>query len=218
MGSFVWWPPRGRFWRLKIQLSYEISPAYESNSERITENSSSQMPARCEIPMNRKFLFFTFLFFFFCSIAVAQGEPQKREFNIFAIVKDSQASILEGYVSDQPDEVTVLSKDNQEKNIPLQYIESITLEKYTDAGSSRLDPYQEAKYSVRLRNSQEIYTLQKKYTFSLNTNVGVVTRSISPVINDIISKDLSRNPDQKSGEDKPLIEDKSIIFSLEFKF
>ncbi len=216
MGSFFWWPPRGRFWRLKIQFSYEISPAYEFNGERIAENSSSQVPAGCKIPMNRKFLFFTF--FFFCSIAVAQGEPQKREFNIYAIVKDSQASILEGYVSDQPDEVTVLSKDNQEKNIPLQYIESITLEKYTDAGSSRLDPYQEAKYSVRLRNSQEIYTLQKKYTFSLNTNVGVVTRSISPVINDIISKDLSRNPDQKSGEDKPLIEDKSIIFSLEFKF
>jgi hypothetical protein len=177
------------------------------------------MPAGCEIPMNRKFLLFAFLFFFFCPMALAQNEPQKKELNIFAIVKDSQDAILEGYVSALPDEVAVSSTDNQEKKIPSLYIKSITLEKYTDVGAARLDPYQEARYSVRLKNSQEIYTLQQKYTISLNTNVGVVTRSIDPqIINNIISKDLSGTQNQKSGEDKPLIEDKSIIFSLEFKF
>jgi hypothetical protein len=172
-----------------------------------------------DISMNRKYLLFTFLFFFFSSIALAQDEQQMKELNIRAIVKDSQDSILEGYVSALPEEVTVSSKDNQEKKIPSKYIKSITLEKSTDLGSSRLDPRQEAKYSVRVENSQEIYTLQKKYTFSLNTNVGVVTRSIDPeVISNIISKDLSGASKQKSAEDKSLIEDKSVIFSLEFKF
>lgn len=169
--------------------------------------------------MNRNFLLFTFFFFFFCSIALAQNEPQKKELNIFASVKDSQNSILEGYVSALPDEVTVSSKDNQEKKIPSKYIKSITLEKYPDVGSARLDPKQEAKYSVRLQNSQEIYTLKKKYIFSLNTNVGIVTRSIDPeMINNVLSKDPASTTKQKSVEDKSLLEDKSIIFSLEFKF
>ena len=171
------------------------------------------------MPMKRNFLFFTFLFFFFCSIALAQNEPQKEELNIFAIVKDSQDSILEGYISAQPYDVTVSSKDNQEKKIPSKYIKSITLEKIKEAGSASLDPRQEARYSVRLENSQEIYTLRKKYTFSLNTNVGVVTRSIDPeMINNINSKDFSSLLTQKSGDDKSLIQDKSIIFSLEFRF
>ena len=70
-----------------------------------------------------------------------------------------------------------------------------------------------------MENDQEIYTLRKKYTFSLNTNVGVVTRSIDPeMINSIVSKDLFSAPKQKSADDKSLIVDRSIIFSLEFKF
>ena len=169
--------------------------------------------------MNRNFLLFTIPFFFICSIALAQNEPKKKELNIFAIVKDSQDSVLEGYISNQPYEVTVSSKDNQEKKIPSKYIKSITLEKISEVGPVSLDPKQEAKYSVRLENSQEIYTLRKKYTFSLNTNVGVVTRNIDPeIINNIISKDLSSSPTQTSVADKPFIQDKIIIFSLEFKF
>ena len=169
--------------------------------------------------MNRNFLLFTIPFFFICSIALAQNEPQKKELNIYAIVKDSQDSVLEGYISNQPYEVTVSSKDNQEKKIPSKYIKSITLEKISEVGPTSLDPKQGAKYSVRLENSQEIYTLRKKYTFSLNTNVGVVTRSIDPeIINNIISKDLSSSPTQTSVADKPFIQDKIIIFSLEFKF
>jgi hypothetical protein len=169
--------------------------------------------------MNRYFLLLAFLFFFFCSIALAQSEPQKKKLDIFAIVKDSQDSILEGYISDLPDEVTVSSKDNQEHKISSKYIKSITLEKIPGVGPTSHDPKHEATYSVRLENSQEIYTLLQKYTFSLKTNVGVVTRSIDPeMINNIISKDHSSIPKQKSVSDKPLIQDKSIIFSLEFVF
>jgi hypothetical protein len=70
-----------------------------------------------------------------------------------------------------------------------------------------------------LENSQEIYTLKQKYTFNLNTHMGVVTRSIDPdVIQNIISRDLSNTPNRKSVEDRSLIQDKSVIFSLEFKF
>ncbi len=168
---------------------------------------------------NWKIFHFTVLFFFICTIAFAQDKQQKEGLNTFAIVKDSQNSLLEGYVSDRPDEVTVSSGDNREKKVPSKYIKSITLEKSPDIGSARLDPGQEAKYSVRLENDQEIYTLRKKYTFSLNTNVGVVTRSIDPeMINSIVSKDLFSAPKQKSADDKSLIVDRSIIFSLEFKF
>ncbi len=169
--------------------------------------------------MNRNFLLFTIPFFFICSIALAQKEPQNKELNSYAIVKDSKDSILEGYISNQPYEVTVFSKDNQEEKIPSKYIKSITLEKISEVGPASLNPKQEAKYFVRLENSQEIYTLRKKYTFSLNTNLGVVTRSIDPeIINNIISKDGSSISTQTSIADKPLIQDKSIIFSLEFKF
>ena len=168
---------------------------------------------------NRKFFLFTVLFCFFCTIALAQDKPQKEGLNTFAIVKDSQNSLLEGYVSDRPDEVAVTTEDNREKKVPSKYIQSITLEKSPDFGSARLDPRQEAKYSVRLENDQEIYTLREKYTFDLNTNVGVVTRSIDPeMISSIVSRDLLSAAKQKSADDKSLIADRSIIFSLEFKF
>ena len=171
-----------------------------------------------DISVNRIFLLSAFLLFFFCSVALAGNEPQTKELNIRAIVKDSQDSILEGHVSDLPDEVTVTSGDNREKKIPSKYIKSITLEKNTELGS-RLDPKPKNRYSVQVENSQEIYTLQKKYTFSLNTRLGVVTRSIDPeIINNVIGKDLSGASNPDASDDKSLIEDKSVIFSLEFKF
>ncbi len=170
--------------------------------------------------MRRKILFFIFLFLFPCSIALAQSEEQKgepkEEPNILAVIKDAQGGVLEGYLRPQSEDVTVSSKDNEEKKIPAKYIKSITLEKIKEEGPARIDPKQENKYSVRVENSQEIYTLSKKYTFSLNTNVGVVTKSIDPeMINRFISKDASAAETQK---DKGFILDKSVIFSLEFKF
>ncbi len=170
--------------------------------------------------MRRKFFFLTLIFFFSYSFAFGQAEDQgepKDKPNIFAVVKDEQGDILEGYLHSQPEDVTVTSRDNQEKTIPSKYIKSITLEKVKPVGPPNLDPKQETKYSVRVENSQEIYTLRKKYTFSLNTNVGVVTKSIDPeAINSILSRDASQAT--RTDKDKPLFEDKSIIFSLEFKF
>jgi hypothetical protein len=174
--------------------------------------------AGVDLLMRRDFLFFIFLFFLSSSIVFAQSGEQKGEPNIFAIVKDAQGSILEGYLRAQPEEVTVFSKDNQEKKIPSKYIKSITLEKIKAEGPLA-DPKQEARYSVRLQNSQEIYTLREKYTFSLNTRIGVVTRTIDPdVIHDLFSKDASETQTIKSDRDEPFIQDKSIVFSLELKF
>jgi CRISPR/Cas system-associated protein Cas7 (RAMP superfamily) len=172
--------------------------------------------------MRRKFFFLILIFFFSYSLAFGQTDDpgeQKDKPNIFAVVKDEQGDILEGYLHSQPEDVTVTSRDNQEKIIPSKYIKSITLEKVKPVGPPNLDPKQETKYSVRLENSQEIYTLRKKYTFSLNTNVGVVTKSIDPeTINSVLSRDASQSQATGTDKDKSFIQDKSIIFSLEFKF
>lgn len=134
---------------------------------------------------------------------------------IYAIMKDERGEIIEGFLRSGLEEILVQTKDNQEKLIPIKYIKSITLEK-----TKGLLPGEEAKkeatYTVRLENSQEIYTLKKKYTFSLNTNVGLVTKTIDPeMINRILTKDSSSG---KGENEKPFIQEKSIIFSLEFKF
>ena len=169
--------------------------------------------------MGRKFFFLIWIFFLSYSLASGQTDEQKDQPNIFAIVKDGEGDTLEGYLRSQSEEVTVSSKDKQEKIIPSKYIKSITLEKIKEEGPATLDPKLESRYSVRLENSQEIYTLRKKYTFSLNTNVGVVTKSIDPeIINSVISKDASQAQATRTDKEKPLLQDKSIVFSLEFKF
>ena len=49
--------------------------------------------------------------------------------------------------------------------------------------------------------------------------MGVVTKTIDPeMINSLISKDASQAQGLKADKDKPFIQDKSIVFSLEFKF
>ncbi len=167
--------------------------------------------------MRRKFFFFTLIFLLSYSLALGQTDEEKDKPNIFTIVKDEQGDILEGYLRSQPEEITVSSKDDQEKIIPSKYVKSITLEKIKQEGPASVDPKLEVRYSVRLENSQEIYTLRKKFTFSLNTNVGVITKSIDPeMINSILSKDASQAT--RMDKDKSLIQDKSIVFSLEFKF
>ena len=169
--------------------------------------------------MIRKFLLLFFLFFLSSAFAFAQNEAQKEGPDIFAVVKDAKGDILEGYLRAQPEKVTVSSQDNQEKMTPLKYIKSITLEKIKEERPAGLDPKQEARYSVRLENSQEIYALRKKYAFSFNTNVGVVTRSIDPeAINQILSRDILQGQALNPDQDYPFIQGESIVFSLEFKF
>jgi hypothetical protein len=58
--------------------------------------------------------------------------------------------------------------------------------------------------------------LRKKYTFSLSTSLGLVTQTIDPEIGNFFQKDSASAA--KPQGDKPFIRDKSVIFSLEFKF
>lgn len=155
-------------------------------------------------------------FFLLSSVALAQGPALEEKKGIYAIVKDGQGETVEGYLRLSTDELAVRSKGNQEKTIPVKYIKSITLEKTKDEAPGE-DPKREATYTIRLENSQEIYTLHKKYTFSLNTNLGLVTKTIDPdKVNSLFSKDASQSA--KVDDGKPFFQDKSIIFSLEFKF
>ena len=155
-------------------------------------------------------------FFLLSSVALAQGPAPEEKKGIYAIVKDGQGETVEGYLRLSTDELAVRSKENQEKTVPVKYIKSITLEKTKDEAPGE-DPKREATYTIRLENSQEIYTLHKKYTFSLNTNLGLVTKTIDPdKINSLFSKDASQSA--KVDDGKPFFQDKSIIFSLEFKF
>jgi hypothetical protein len=106
----------------------------------------------------------------------------------------------------------VRSPDNQERTIPAKYIKSITLEKETDEITKK-----ELTYRVRVENSQEIYTLGKKYTFSLNTNLGLVTKTIDPdTVNVWLAKESAQGV--KGDPGKTFIQDKSVVFSLELKF
>ena len=62
----------------------------------------------------------------------------------------------------------------------MSIIESIKVEKI-QAGLPEVEKLgRESYYSVRLQNSQEILTLEEKYTISLNTSVGVVTKNLDP--------------------------------------
>ncbi|HVN08677.1 MAG TPA: hypothetical protein VMV61_06880, partial [Patescibacteria group bacterium] len=128
----------------------------------------------------------------------------------------AKGETIEGFLHLGSDELTVQTKENQEKTIPVKYIKSIALEKTPDPVPGG-DPKRGITYSVHVENSQEIYTLHKKYTFSLNTNLGMVTKTIDPEqVNRLFSKDPA--PGSSTGDGKSFIQDQSVIFSLEFKF
>ncbi len=151
------------------------------------------------------------------AILLAQPTVLQENENIYAIVKDIQGNRLEGYLQLYPKEVTVSTQDNKEKSIPLKMIESIKLEKVKEGlpGADKLGG--ESHYSVRLQNSQEIFTLQKKYTFSLTSTVGVVTKNIDPeAVRNSSQKDSPTASKPESSQ--PFFRDKSAILSLEIKF
>jgi hypothetical protein len=148
--------------------------------------------------------------------AWAETEGKSEVPDVMAMIKDGKGEVLEGYLRFRSEEVTVSTKDNQEKAIPAKYIKSITLEKVKEETPGK-DPRLEVRYSLRVENSQEIYTLKKKYTFSLNTNLGMVTKTIDPeVINNYLFKETSQTG--KLEKEEPLIQDKSIVLSVEFKY
>jgi hypothetical protein len=153
-------------------------------------------------------LLLAIIFFFFCSAAIAQEQVPPDKKPIRVIVKDASGEKIEGDLSNYLEEITVSTKENQEKSVPLKAIESIKVEKVPQGIPGAGPMTGEEFYSVRLENSQEIYTLEKKFTLKLNTNVGVLTKTLDPA-------QLSNDP---SSDNKPFIRDKSVIFSLEFKF
>ncbi len=151
------------------------------------------------------------------AVTVAESQILKDEQSIYAIIKDSQGDRVEGLLRLNPSEITVTTRDNKEKAVPLKIIESIKLEKMTGAIPGADQPGAESYYSVRLQNSQEIFRLRNKYTVILNTKAGVLTRTIDPeTIQDSPSKEPS--PSVKSETSRPFLRDKSIILSLEIKF
>jgi hypothetical protein len=167
--------------------------------------------------MRFKSFLFTLVFLLFPTLSLSQTGILQGKEGVYAIFEDFRGERLEGYLRSYPEELTVSTKDNQEKTVPLKYIESIKLEKVYGSLPGTEQMGGEAYYSVRLQNSQEIFTLRHKYTFSLATGIGLVTRTIDPDRVQSFSRQDSF-PATQSQSDQPFIRDKSVVFSLEFKF
>ena len=151
------------------------------------------------------------------AILLAESALLPDNEHIYVIVKDMQGNTLDGYLLLYPEEVTVSTEDNKEKSIPMSIIESIQVEKKQGGLPAVENLGRESYYSVRLQNSQEILTLQEKYTLRFNTSVGVVTKNLDPEAIKHSSERDSTLAD-KPESDEPLIRDQSVILSLEFKF
>lgn len=160
--------------------------------------------------MGPKFFFLTLVFLLAPAITLAQTQvPQGKE-TIYAIIKDAQGERVEGYLRFYPEELTVSTKDNQEKSIPLKLIQSIKLERVHGGIPGAELPGGESYYSVRVQNSQDLFTLNKKYTFTLNTSLGLVTKTLDP--------ETAHRSSGRSLTEQPFIRDEGVVFSLDFKF
>ena len=164
-----------------------------------------------------KFAFLSVLFFLAPTILLAQSQlPQENE-SLHATVKDVKGERLEGYLRFYPNEIIVSTKDGQEKSVPLKIIESIKVEKIQGGipGGDQLGG--ESYYFVRIQNSQEIFTLKKKVTFSLNTSAGVVTKTLDPEMGQgSLRKDSSSI--SKAQSEQSFIRGEGVALSLEIKF
>jgi len=164
-----------------------------------------------------KSTFWVLLFLLTPTILLAQAQFLQENESIYAIVRDMEGERLEGYLRLYPNEIIVSTKDGQEKSIPLKIIESIKVEKIQGGIPGAGHPGGESYYSVRIKNSQEIFTLKKKVTFSLNTSAGVVTKTLDPEVGQgSLRKDSSSIP--KSQSEQPLIRGQGVALSLEIKF
>ena len=164
-----------------------------------------------------KVYFLTLTCLLFSTLALAEVQIIQEKENIFAVMKDMQGDRVEGYLHYYPKEITVSTKDDQEKSVPIKLIESIKLEKMSSGlpGSDQMGG--KKYYKVSLQHSQEIFSLRKRFTFSLNTNLGVVTQTIDPErIQDFFRNGSS--PVAPSKSEQPFIRDKNAVLSLEIKF
>ena len=162
-------------------------------------------------------IFLLVLFLLAPAPVLAQSQPLQEKESLQATVKDTKGEKLEGYLQLYPNEITVSTKDGQEKSIPLKIIESIKVEKIQGGipGADQLGA--ESYYFVRIQNSQEIFTLKKKVTFNLNTSAGVVTRTLDPEVGQgSLRKDASSA--LKSQGEQSIIRGEGVALSLEIKF
>ncbi len=164
-----------------------------------------------------KFIFFFVLILLAPATVLAQSRPPQEKESPPAIVKDAKGEQLEGYLRSYPKEVIVSTKDGQEKSIPVQIIESIKVEKIQGGIPGADQPGVESYYSVRIKNSQEIFTLKKKFTFSLNTSAGVITKTLDPDVGQGSLRKDSLSTPRPSGE-QSLIRGEGVALSLEIKF
>lgn len=160
--------------------------------------------------MGSKFFFLMLVFLFIPTIALAQTQVPDEKETIYPVIKQAQGERIEGYLHFHPEELPVSTKDNQEKSIPEKIMQSIKLEKVFRGipGAERLGG--ESYYSVRFQNNQDLFTLNKKYTFTLNTSLGLMTKTLDP--------ETSNRSSSKSPTGQPFIRDQNVAFSLEFKF
>ncbi len=160
-----------------------------------------------------KFIFWVSFLLLNPAILLAQTQFLQEKESIHAIVEDVKGERLEGSLRIYPDEITVSTEDAQEKTIPLKIIESIKVEKIQGGIPGADYPGAESYYSVRVQNSQEIFTLKNRVTFSLNTSAGVVTRTLDPELGQSFSR-----KDSTSQNAQPLIRGEGLALSLEIKF
>jgi hypothetical protein len=167
--------------------------------------------------ISSKFIFLVLIFLLTPTILSAQAPFLQEKERIYAIVKDAKGERLEGYLRLYPNEISVSTKDDQEKSIPLKIIESIKVEKIQGGIPGADQPGAESYYFVRVQNSQEIFTLKKKVTFSLNTSAGVVTKTLDPEMAQGFFQKDSSSLSTPQGE-QPLIQGEGVALSLEIKF
>ena len=167
--------------------------------------------------MKRNLICVGLLFLMVCTTARGQDVLRDQSEKPYAVIQDVQGKRVEGYLSMYPKEITVTSDEKKEKALPFRAIESITFEK-VDPGVPGADRRGEAQYSVRMKNSNEVYTLKNKYSLSINTDVGVIIKEIDPeTVQSYLGKEPS-SPPSGSSTSKSLIRDKSFVLSLELKF
>ncbi len=160
--------------------------------------------------MGSKFFFFMLVFLFIPAIALAQTQVSDEKETIYPVIKVAQGERIGGYLHFHPGALPVSTKDNQEKSILEKIIQSIKLEKIFGKIPGGDRPGVESYYSVRFHNNQDLFTLNKKYTFTLNTSLGLMTKTLDP--------ETSNRSSNKSPTGQPFIRDQNVAFSLEFKF
>ena len=152
--------------------------------------------------------------FFSGAISFAWGRTQPLPEVIAAEVENSNGEELEKHLYFDFNEPSAPTKDDQEA--PPRTIEWVKLEKI-QRGLPGADLMKgEGYYSLRLQDRRKIFTLNEKYDFNLVTSVGIIAKTSSQMVRDLLGKDPSSGG--KFGDGQSLIQDKGVTIGLEIKF